>query len=268
MQAWLRYGQGHVALTALGALAGAAAVQGVPLRPPLAVLAALGTWAVYVGERLVASAPEDAANHPDRTRVFAAHRRRLAGAVALALVGCAGAWLRLPAPARAAAGVACAGALYALPAVRRSALAKTALVAAAWGAGAGLLPPLAAGLPLDRTAVAAAFAVALLVASNALLLDVLDADGDRAAGRRTFANRLPVSRYQALVAVVLAAAVGAMAAAARLGGVPASDAAWAFVPHAVLAVATARLPRLRPPDAVWLDLAVGALGLVALARWG
>lgn len=268
MRAFFRLAQGHVAVVAFGAVAGAAALQGVPLCPALAVLAALGAWAMYVGERLVAPAPEDVANHPARTRFFAVHRRALRAAAAAALAGCVVAWLRLPGTAQAAsAGVALAGTAYALPSVRRSALAKTALVAGVWGAGAGLLPPLAVGQAVGARAVAVALAVGLLVAVNALLLDALDAHGDRAAGRRTFAARLALSPYRRLVAGVMLAAAGAMAGVVHLSGLPAHAAAWAFVPHAMLGVGTARLSRLRPPDGLWLDLAVGALGFVALAQW-
>jgi len=279
MKRGLRFGQAHVALTALGVAFGAGAVLRVRVPLPLAVLVALGAWTVYVAERLACAAPEDARNHPERTRWFAANRRRLAGGVALALAACTLAWARLPLSAQGlAVGVAALGAVYLLPAVRRSALAKTALVALGWGTGGALLLPLADGRPVDAAALALAASVALLVAANALLLDALDADGDRAAGRATFAARQPVPltgplpipltgpRYRALLGAVLLASALALGAAVRLGGASSSVGLVALVPHAVLALAAARGARLRAGDALWLDLAVGAGGLAALLR--
>lgn|GEM_PF-1730200 len=265
MRSFLRWGQMHVAAVALGATVGAAALAGVPMRPAVAVLAGCGAWAFYVAERLVARAPEDVLNHPERTVFFAAHRLTLAVGVGLALLACAAAWWRLPAEAQAAAaGVALIGAVYTLPAVRRSSLAKTTLVASAWGLGAGLLPTLAARRGVDGQALLVALAVALLVATNALLLDGRDARGDREAGRRTFATDWTARRYWALVALIWTAAGAVVLAAVVRAGPP-----WpvgAFVPHTLLAVAAIRSRCLRPTDALWLDLAVGTLGLAALMR--
>ena len=181
---------------AVALLLGTYALLGLVPSLPLLVAGFCGVALVYSVDRGVVASPEDAVNHPGRQRWVREHRRWLALERVGLLVGGGGAlsFLSLETMLWAGVGAVLAG-LHLLPAgrwgrpLKRTGLAKPLVVAAAWAAGATVLPVVEAGGSVSvEIAVLAAYRW-LFILPNVLLADWGDRSGDAAAGLRPWLGR-------------------------------------------------------------------------------
>ncbi len=180
-----------IVLVVAGALVGATQVLfAVPVEGVVYVAALAGAWLVYLAERLV-PAPEDARNHPARTRWLRRHRRALLTLCGISTV--AGLWAAAHLSTATQVGgvvlLLCSG-IYALPMVqgrrlKTVAVAKPLLIAVGWGGATVVLPLAHAGVPIGASVLALGMVRMLTVAVNVLLHDWAQRGGDRLAGAAT-----------------------------------------------------------------------------------
>lgn len=217
---WLQYSALLEGSVAASMLLGTHALVGVVPTPALLVLAFCGTLLVYLADRVLGWAPEDALNQPARRAWLRAHRGYVWTAAAAAL---AGALLALPhlraATLLAGVGLLLLAACYVAPVLpqRRRLKAvwffKPVAIAGAWAGGAVLLPLVEAAAPLTAGAVALVLSRFFFVLANALLADVADRAGDRAAGLHTAATEWAPRRVRrGVVSLLLLAAATGLAA--------------------------------------------------------
>ena len=176
-------------VVALGLCLATGALTGAPVGMGLAGAVAAAAWAIYLAERLVV-APEDAGNHPGRTRWVARHRLRLVALCGASTAG--GLWLARGfglATWAAALALVGASAAYALPLAGRRLktlpVVKPLVVGVAWALATVALPLLetsgrVAGAGWMLTGVRL-----LTVAANVLVHDWADRAGDARAGAGT-----------------------------------------------------------------------------------
>lgn len=199
-------------VVALALLLATDTLLGVPMAPALVVAALSGTWLVYLGERLV-PAPEDAFNHPGRTRWVAAHRRRLLLLVSLCLLaGVASVPHLRIATLVGGALLALGGMAYALPLVRGQRLKtlpvlKPLLVGVVWGVAVVVLPGVEAGRRVEMATVLLLATRTLTVAANVLLHDWSERRGDAAAQAGTLPASWTWTRLRGVVRVLLGVAL-------------------------------------------------------------
>ncbi len=198
-------------LVAVGLTAGTGALLGVPVAPGFYAAVLAGAAFVYLADRML-PAPEDAANHPARTRWVHRHRAALAalGGVWVTMGVGAALSLRLATVVGgAAAGVGAA--LYTFPLVggrrlKTVALLKIVLIAGAWGVATVVLPLVESRHLVDVAALALVGARMLTVAANVLVHDWLDRGGDAASGVATLVQGWTWPRVQRAAWVLLGGA--------------------------------------------------------------
>ena len=256
-------------VVALGLVLGSAALLQVPVSPVLVGAALAGTWLVYVGERLVAP-PEDAANHPGRTRWVARHRRVLKGLVGgCGLAGMLAAPFLRPATVVGGSLVALTGAAYALPLARGRRLkampvVKPLLVGVAWAAATVVLPAIEARAAIGPAALLLAGVRALTVSANVLLHDWPDRRGDAASAAGTLPLSWSWPHLRAVTRVLLGLALaGEIALAGVVGPLAMLDA----VGVVLLLACTRRAPRGGWRERVALDLLVAWPLVTWAAAW-
>jgi len=180
-----------VPLVALAGTLGSSALAGFTLTASTLVLVASGSFLVYCVENHGVRAASDAINCPSRRLWAQSHRSLLACAV---VAGTAGLLVSLSVQRLAVWVIlvplslitfAYQNPLHPGRALKRHPLLKPLLVATGWSAGVVLLPAAASGAPLSGVVWAAFAYRAAPYFVNAVLCDIPDVPGDRAAGIRT-----------------------------------------------------------------------------------
>lgn len=218
VQGWLRYSQLHIGLVAV-ALAGATySLLDSALNDFVVLLCFCGATVVYVFDRLF-SDRADHTNHPRRTRWFEMNRERVTWISRLLAISCLPLlWLLNTDQILLAILLVAVGLGYVIPPrpLRSLGRIKPFLIAAAWTAGVVGLPALEYGTGLCESLMLASYRFVYLV-PNTLIADVVDADGDRAAGYETVATNLTIAQLQLAVAACMILAVLIMIAAVSVG---------------------------------------------------
>ena len=188
---------GLVPFVALALTLATYAVLGISVSFPGLLLAASGSWIIYIVERTVAAGPEDDYNHADRKQWLVRHRR-FVGLLVSILVGTFLVSLTsvVTRPVLLlVVGMMLLAATYCLPVLPGRTRGKTVwfakpfLIAAGWSLGTVVLPAAIDARPLLPVALLALYRFVFLL-PNTLLSDVFDVAGDRLAGHETLTGRI------------------------------------------------------------------------------
>lgn len=257
---------------AVGMMLGTYALLGLPVSVPLLVAAGCGTALIYGADRSVVDAPEDRWNRPDRVAWVRAHRRWLGIEGALLAVVGAGALLFLrPATIGSAVLLAVvAGGHRGLGgdwAGETTGWTKPVVVALVWAVGGAVVPVIeAAALQGAPVAWLGAYR-ALFVLPNVLLSDWGDRQGDRAAGRHPWTQRVRGRTVRWGATILLLGALALAAVGATLGRPPQLLLVDAVGPTLLLGGVWTLTPE-RSAHRLILDVIVAWPAVTAAVAWG
>ena len=256
---------------AVSVIIGTHALLGFPVSVPLLVAAFCGATLVYGADRVLATAPEDEWNRPDRVAWIESHRRWLVGeGVIVAAVGGAALLFLRPVTVLGAALLGAIALAHQWGAGTdgpwTAGIAKPLMIALVWAVGSTALPMLeAGGLRLEPLVWLVGYRT-LFILPNVLLSDWGDRRGDRAAGLQPWGDGVPVSVVRWGASGVLLAALVLLAGGRGFG-----------LPWALLAVEAggpvlmlAALWRLRPERSAHrlaLDVIVAWPVVTAAVAW-
>lgn len=199
---------------AVAMLLGTYALLQLPLDLYVLLLAGCATALVYLGERFLARAPEDAYTCPARVDWLERHRRLVGGLAALLVIGSGIGISTLRLETLVVGGLlGLIGTMYIVPAwphrqrLKAHPWGKLVAISAAWAVGGVIVPVVEAGVIVTGQVFHLLVYRWCFVLPNVLLADWPDRAGDARAGLQTLATRHSLSTLQAGAVACLSSAI-------------------------------------------------------------